>query len=489
MTPSKDRQDSLFSPRLRGGLLGNAGYNFEDSYITLALLEWLSNPAFRSFIKEGFEDVDVCFDDGPQVSIWHYQLKDHRVGTREFREVLAGFGEAAGRPGVNATRLILACTGLAPDLTSVWRLIEEFRGAKTVYSGAALGATRADLKAQIEKLKLTDWADLMIDKVEIDHENPWLRGTEPAALVERFRGKFITLPLYHGEESPVLDRLFLQLVVPINKTIRRGISREEILHLIEDELATATKGPATVVYLHGWARQRYDVPADFEIDWTPHFDHAVLRSAAPEIWTRELLPTLQDLRARLDSDGHRRNIWLRARAPISAGLAFGHVFAEALGYSLRVQQPTPGATGAIQYWRTDSAADGTGQLRIREVDGEGTGDEVAVGIGITDDPQPKVEQYLGQTGLRVRASLYLSPRDGSSPTSVDQGNVGSIATALKREIRQFTDRRGTRLIHLFYFGPLGLAVLLGQKLNGLADIQCYERDKALGYTPSCRLPA
>jgi hypothetical protein len=32
-------------------------------------------------------------------------------------------------------------------------------------------------------------------------------------------------------------------------------------------------------------------------------------------------------------------------------------------------------------------------------------------------------------------------------------------------------------------------VLLGQKLNGLADIQCYERDKTNGYVPSCRLPA
>ncbi|MGH8703153.1 MAG: SAVED domain-containing protein [Burkholderiales bacterium] len=44
-------------------------------------------------------------------------------------------------------------------------------------------------------------------------------------------------------------------------------------------------------------------------------------------------------------------------------------------------------------------------------------------------------------------------------------------------------------MHLFFFGPFGLAVLLGQKLNGLADIQCYERSKAPGYTPSCRLPA
>jgi hypothetical protein len=72
---------------------------------------------------------------------------------------------------------------------------------------------------------------------------------------------------------------------------------------------------------------------------------------------------------------------------------------------------------------------------------------------------------------------------------VDAQTVGALAAAVKREIRRACNRYTPRVIHLFYFGPLGLAVLLGQKLNGLADIQCYERSKTSGYTPSCRLPA
>jgi hypothetical protein len=480
---------SLFDRRARGGVIGGAGYNFQDAYIITALPAWLSNPAFRSFIKEGFEDVDARFDDGRDAWTWHYQLKDHPVAASELREALVGFAVSAGRTDLNATRFILGCTGLAPNVASLWKLIKEFRGARKIHPEIALGATRKDLEAQIVKLKLADWADLIIDRVEIDHENPALRDTEPSALMERFRGRFITLPLYHHEEPAVLDRLFMGLMVPINKAIRLGITREEIRHLVEDELATATKGPATVVYLHGWLRQQYDVPADVELDWTRDFDHATLRVAPPEIWRDELLPALGDVRARFDGDGHRRSIWLRARAPLSAGIAFGHAFAEAAGYSITVQQPTPGASGAIQYWRTDSVADGAEQLEIREVEGEATGAEVAVGVGITDDPQPKVEEYLSRAGLKVRASLYLSPPGGPSPSRVNERNVGGVATALKRGMRGFVDRQGARLIHLFYFGPLGLAVLLGQKLNGLADIQCYERNKTTGYTPSCRLSA
>ena len=100
-----------------------------------------------------------------------------------------------------------------------------------------------------------------------------------------------------------------------------------------------------------------------------------------------------------------------------------------------------------------------------------------------------MEHYLNQTDLKIRAFLYLQPFGGLSATSVDDRTVGAFASAAKREIRRACNRYQPRLIHLFYLGPLGLAVLLGQKLNGLADIQCYERSKTTGYTPSCRLPA
>ncbi|MFW1406318.1 SAVED domain-containing protein [Vibrio parahaemolyticus] len=40
--------------------------------------------------------------------------------------------------------------------------------------------------------------------------------------------------------------------------------------------------------------------------------------------------------------------------------------------------------------------------------------------------------------------------------------------------------------HLFYFGPFGLAVFLGQKLTSVGAIQLYEFQDP-GYNPSCLL--
>jgi len=337
---------------------------------------------------------------------------------------------------------------------------------------------------------LERWEDFIIDRLEIEHENPWLRDAVPGPLLQFFRGGFIKLELYAGQDSAVLDSLFHLLMVRVNRAVRSSISRAEILRIVEEELASATKGPARMVHLHGWVRQKYDVPADHEVDWSEHFDHETLRVPPPGVWQDTLLPELLALRRLLDGHGGERSILLRTRAPISAGLAFGHAFPETVGYTISVEQPSPGAPGGSQIWRADRIGATEGVLEVREAEGgSAEGDEVAIAIGITDDPRPRVERFLAGTRLKVKATAFLYPRSGASSTMVTAGTVGTVSVALKQEMRRFADRHAARLIHLFYFGPLGRAVLLGQRLNGLGDIQCYERSKTEEYVRSCRLPA
>jgi hypothetical protein len=490
MKRTSTTKHSLFTAKHRGGVVAGTGFNFQDAFIVTMLPRWLCDPAFRSLLKEGFDDVDVMFAgaDGPWT--WHYQLKDHEVGVAELRGILADFAVSAGRPGANATRFTLGCCGLAAKLRSLWQRIVEFRSARTVHSAPALAATRDELLADLAKHKLAAHAELLLNQVEIDYETAGLRDVEPQVLRERFRGSFISLQVYRNQPAALIDRVFTALMVSVNKGIRRGISREELESMIGAELSAATKGRAVVVYLHGWIRQAYDVPPDQEIDWTEHFDHITRRVPAPAVWDHELLPSLRALRARFDGEPGRRLIWLRSRAPLSAGFAFGHAFAEAAGYSLQIQQSTPGATESLQYWETDVPIEHEERLLAEEVGGgDPAAEEVLVAIGMTDDPRPKVEQYVSSAGLKVAAALYLYPAAGPSATAVSARTAGAFAAALKRDIRAFCNRRQASAVHVFYVGPLGLAVLLGQKMNGLPDIQCYEQSKTTGYTPSCRLSA
>lgn len=447
----------------------------------------MRHPEFESFIKEGFDDVDVIFKNATGKWTWHYQLKDHLVNVTEFREVLERFSKLSQDTNLKPRRFILGCIGLAPSLVSLWRIVKEYRETKLIYSTKILGSTLIDLNEKVDKLNLSNWADLIVELLEIDVVDNTLSDTEMTFHMERFRAKFIGSPFYHQEDLGAVDRLFLQLAVRVNKGARVGFTREGITHLIEKEFASAVKGPAIVVYLHGWVRQNYEVEADIEVDWTDYFDRDTLRLPTAEIWTEKLLPELVNVRERLDDDGHRRNIWLRTRAPLSVGMMFGHVFAEAAGYSITIQQQSPGVDGGLQYWSTDSIQQEALHLDIVELEGVSSGKDVVIGIGITDDVKPRVDQFLARTSLKGCATLYLHPSDGPGPLTVNENNVGALAISIKQHMRRFADQQRARIIHLFYFGPLGLSVLLGQKLNGLPDIQCYERDKLEGYVSSCLL--
>lgn len=72
-------------------------------------------------------------------------------------------------------------------------------------------------------------------------------------------------------------------------------------------------------------------------------------------------------------------------------------------------------------------------------------------------------------------------------TRLDAPAAMAYAYDAKRIIRETVDKYGCSTIHLFYAGPLGLAILLGRLFNAMhASIQCYE-EQQVGYTPTCLL--
>ncbi len=121
---SQTRGNSLFAPRQRDGVIGSLGYNFQDAYIITVLPQWLADPEFQSFIKEGFDDVDIIFASASGTRVRHYQLKDHEVSLAEFRAVIENFAASAARPGVNAMSFILGCCGLASKVRALWAKVE-----------------------------------------------------------------------------------------------------------------------------------------------------------------------------------------------------------------------------------------------------------------------------------------------------------------------------------------------------------------------------
>lgn len=479
----------LFSQQNRGGVTGGNGYNFQDSFITFKLPEWLTTPGFKYYIKEGIDDASVHFEGNSQTWCWLYQMKNHALDTNGLKEILKNFNTKANHPDLHPQRFIIGCFGANDDIKSLWEQVKEYRHLAKGMTDAQLAATKTNLVGKINSLGFGEYVDMIMKSLDIEYGFQGMRDNDISIMQNNFIGTFKRTKLSGQEEPEVVDRLFTALSLIVNKKIRTVITRQELEEIIRTELATAKKGPAIVVYLHGWINQSYDDPSDVVVDWTKYFDHSTLKTPSPEVWQNELLPELLSLRQKFDSDGKKRNVWLRSKAPLSAGLAFGNAFPEALGYNIQIEQPSPGSSKAIQYWQTDTPDAQEIKLTTTVVEGDEESTEIAVAVGATDDPRPKVEEFLMNSGIKTRASLYLYPESGPSDISIDEQTAVGFARATKKEVRSAISKFSPKLIHLFFFGPLGLAVLLGQKMNGLVNIKCYERSKEHGYVPSCLIQA
>lgn len=480
---------SLYMPKNRGGAIGGGGYNFQDSFITLKLPDWLATTGFKHYIKEGIDDASVHFEENGQTWCWLYQIKNYSLDISGLKEILKNFKTKATHPDLHPQNFIIACFGASEDIKSLWQMVKEYRDLVTGMTIKQLENTKSDLTNKIDSLGLREYADMIMTLTNMEYGFQGMRDSDIPAMQNHFIGAFKRTELSGQESADIIDRVFTALSLIVNKKVRIAITKQELEAIIRSELVTVKKGPSTVIYLHGWINQAYDEPSDVVIDWTKHFDHSTLKTPAPEVWQNELIPEILKLRQKFDSDGKKRNIWLRSKAPLSAGIAFGNAFPEALGYNIQIEQPSPGSAKAIQYWQTDTPDVQDVALATTVVDNHQVGTEIIVAIGATDDPRPKVEEFLRNSDLKVRASLYLYPQSGLSDICINEQTAVGFARSVKREIRSAISQFSPKIIHLFFFGPLGLAVLLGQKMNGLVDIQCYERSKEQTYVPSCLIQA
>ena len=114
-------RDSMLHPKYLGGLIGGKGYAFQNAYVLYRLPEWLLNPAFVGFQPEGWEDVEVFFEDDDGKRREAIQVKDHAVTPAEARDIFKEFQIRAGRGARDGIdyRFWLACVGVSPKLQPV----------------------------------------------------------------------------------------------------------------------------------------------------------------------------------------------------------------------------------------------------------------------------------------------------------------------------------------------------------------------------------
>jgi hypothetical protein len=245
--------------------------------------------------------------------------------------------------------------------------------------------------------------------------------------------------------------------------------------------AVVPQQPKVSLWVHGWAKRFYDLPPTIELNWTKFFDIETRKIADQTTWDTILIPQLKQAREQLSNTPSGDYIDLRAKVPLSASVMIGRIFAEAMGFKFRVEQPSG---GEIHLWRSDAGA-GAFSLRATSAEGSAESRIGLVSVSITGDAKPDIQRQFAKDQRGFRRWVDLQPESGPRATSLSSANEAvAVAHHVKETIRELRSLCGLEQVWLFLYCPATLAVFIGQRLNAVGAVVLYERDGKGNYAES-----
>ncbi|MEQ1929521.1 MAG: SAVED domain-containing protein [Parvularculaceae bacterium] len=479
----KDPSASLVTPSAMGGIIGGKGFDFQTRYVVCHLPLWLQDAGFHQIFFEGAGDIDLRFVRDGCSSRKHFQTKDHEVSPSEFKEVVETFRRFdAGMPGMYEA-FHLVCPALSAALRPVETGLARLRGATPFYDDAAnaLASTKNDVDERMRARGLGDEQIAFIhDKVSIEIGHGDLAHDDRA--IELFIARLLSHPDFAGKLRAMVQPAYAELVRRVGASKGVVLDKTAIESLLLAAVRPALSPEANVsVWLHNWTKETYEPPADYELDWTAHFDRASRRVPTPNVWAEDLLPQLDTLRKTIMTAGAARTIQFRGKCALSTGIALGAAFPTVGNWVFEIPQPP-----AQERWRSDAEPNAEFALQVEIVEGVAGGEDLVVGFNIRGDGRRDVMSFVEASGAAPNAFVFLSPPTQGAQSIAGAGDAVAMARAARDRLGEILKARGLRKTRLFFFGPFALSVFLGQQLTSIGHVQLFEYQDP-GYVPSCLL--
>ncbi len=213
------------------------------------------------------------------------------------------------------------------------------------------------------------------------------------------------------------------------------------------------------------------------LDWRHRFDG---RMAPTEAWDERLLPAVGVMAASIRELAPGRAVVGSGLCSLPAALAFGAAFLAPTGVDLRWMQRRAGHDD--QTWSLAVSRENA-PISIDTVEADTASEDMAVLVSLNQDVEEALRESAADEVPAFRGFVRVRGDNGVATHLATPGQANDAARRTIEEIhaarREWKD---IRRIHFFIAGPTGLAVLLGQMLNGLGPVQSYEHvpDDALG---------
>lgn len=249
----------------------------------------------------------------------------------------------------------------------------------------------------------------------------------------------------------------------------RSLTRDAASAGIED-LGLGVQDPAAVLHVQTLLRDPTAGEATEALDWvdlyvgeTPAERRATISKDAYE---KVMQPQLDAAADRLLAAGHRR-VMVRGAMRLPTQFAVGAALPKVRNVEL-VRRQGP------DLWATDVPSGPRLQLEEDSVE-LSQGSDIAVVLGVTNDPTEDVLTFARANGLPVAKVLILRPLGGPADDAVHgTGHAIAIVQAARDATRRALRGQPGATVHLFLACPGALAMLLGHRWNRIAPTVLYE---------------
>lgn len=462
------------SPEARGGDVSEGGLRFQDHMIVARIPQWLALDGFTSMVREALGDAEAkFFVPDPGMAIEFVEYKDHELAPAEFRHEIERFlALDASVPGVYR-RFVLGCGPLSSTLRPLAAALGRVRGALPFYRDVppVIQASYDAYAVAADKLEIdAPTARFIFDKVIIEANAPDAEKLGLAIFDQAVRQH---LPWAKDISAGCMKALRLELAELIREKKASEVTRRQIEEVFHTNAQVAPAGP---VRAHtAIASDEQEPPGTIPLRWEPFFGGAERNFPPPDEWNRQVLPQLQALKRWVIQNGRPMRVELTGNRRLSGALAIGSVLSAVDGFNIDENYRSA-------RWSTDDHANAeTPPYSWRETLTVGSGDKLAIGIGIIHDI---ADEVLSSLDAAFDGSL-LAVHGADALQSAKHVNraVGSV----KQIVKSAVDKLKPRAIDLFVAGPSPFALMLGHRLNAVGAMQCYERVAPGRYVPTCRI--
>lgn len=252
--------------------------------------------------------------------------------------------------------------------------------------------------------------------------------------------------------------------------------------------------------VHGWLPEGEPIririatrnPPGFETGWALSLDWSHRfrgRHAHPDAWQETLVPALLTVRESLRRNAPGRRLQLSGTLTLSAALALGRAISS-LDRDLRLDWRQEASERPDQVWSLAQAPETT-PLEVSSRDDRVDGEALALLVSLTADVEPAYSRSRAELPP-VRCVVQVRPPGAEFRRFIVEtpGQAMDVVERTIEEVRRARELYWPSSIHVFAAIPVGLAVLLGQRLNTLGPVQTYEHveDDTVGrYRPEVLL--